>query len=129
MQSILGKKKYKNICMKPNQYYYNNGNNCYTVPCKPELYDSVFFQLDTDTMLEVRPEDYILSELTVDLVDDNGLATGETYCKLAFTQTYDTTFRFGVMAMQGYALEFDTTKQTIKVAPSAGSTKIKLDSV
>ncbi len=75
-------------------------------------------------MWEVRPEDYILKELTVDLVDKQGVATGETNCRLAFTQSYAEEFRFGVMFMQGYTVEFDTTSQTIKYAPSAGSTKI-----
>jgi len=128
IQNILAGKKYKNVCMKENSYYYNNGNSCYTVPCKPEGFDSVFFQIDTDTMFEVRPEDYILQELTVDLVDDYGQATGDTYCRLAFSQTYETTFRFGIMAMQGYTMEFDTTKQTVKVAPSKDSTKSSIES-
>ena len=77
-------------------------------------------------MFEVRPEDYILKELTVNLVDEMGNATGETYCKLAFTQTYDTVFRFGIMAMQGYTMEFDTNTQQIKVAPSTDSTKVEV---
>lgn len=75
-------------------------------------------------MWEVRPEDYILKELTVDLVDKQGVATGEKNCRLAFTQSYGEEFRFGVMFMQGYTMEFDTNSQTIKYAPSAGSTKI-----
>lgn len=85
MQNILPEKFYKNICMKDNQTYYNNANNCYVVPCDPTLFDSVFFQIDSSKLFEVRPEDYILKELTVALTDENGNATGEKYCKLAFT--------------------------------------------
>jgi hypothetical protein len=31
------------------------------------------------------------------------------------------------MAMQGYTMEFDTTTQTIRYAPSAGSTKLPIE--
>lgn len=85
VQSVLAGKKYTNTCMVDGQYYYNNFNSCYAVPCKPEEFESVFFQMDTNTMFEVRPEDYILQELKVNLVDDNGEATGDTYCRLAFS--------------------------------------------
>lgn len=74
-------------------------------------------------MFEVRPQDYILNELTVNLVDSKGYATGETYCRLAFTQSYNNVFRFGIMAMQGYTMEFDTNLQTIRYAQSVNSTK------
>lgn len=43
----------------------------------------------------------------------------QAYCKLAFTQSYTNYFRFGVLALQGYTMEFDTTTQTINYAPSA----------
>lgn len=71
----------------------------------------------------MRPEDYILSKLTVNLVDNKGYATGETYCRLAFTQSYNSVFRFGIMAMQGYTMEFDTNLESIRYAQSVNSTK------
>lgn len=120
-------KKFTNVCFN-SSYYYNSANNCYTVPCNTKLYKSVFFQLDSKTLWEVRPEDYILQELTIDLTDDQGVATGETNCKLAFTQSYENVFRFGIMAMQGYTMEFDTTTQTIRYSPSTGSTKVAVES-
>lgn len=122
IQTILDGKEYKNVCFQ-NSYYYNNGNSCYAVKCEPDEYDSVYFQLDGGHMFEVRPEDYILQELTVDLVDGKGFATGETYCRLAFTQTYDNVLRLGVMAMQGYTIEFNPNEQTISYAKSSGSSK------
>jgi len=62
-------KKFTNVCFN-SSYYYNSANNCYTVPCNTKLYKSVFFQLDSKTLWEVRPEDYILQELTIDLTDE-----------------------------------------------------------
>lgn len=120
-------KKFTNVCFG-SSYYYNSANNCYTVPCNTELYKSVFFQLDSKTLWEVRPEDYILQELTVNLVDDQGVSTGEKNCKLAFTQSYENVFSFGIMAMQGYTMEFDTITQTIRYAPSIGSSKVAVES-
>lgn len=67
--------------------------------------------------------------MTVDLVDDDGVATGETYCRLAFTETYDPVLRLGIMAVQGYTMEFDPGNQTIRYAPSAKSTKASVESV
>jgi hypothetical protein len=122
-------KKFTNLCFSfDSKYYTNVANFCYSVPCNTELYKSIFFQLDSNTLWEVRPEDYILQELTVDLTDDQGVATGETNCKLAFVQSDDNLFRFGIMAMQGYTMEFDTTTQTIRYAPSIGSTKVAVES-
>jgi hypothetical protein len=50
----------------------------------------------------------------------------EAYCKLAFTQSYNNYFRFGVLALQGYTMEFDTTTQTINYAPSSKDS-VKVD--
>jgi len=102
---LLGK-DYINMCEDD---YYNSYQNCFAVPCNTSLYNSVFFQLDSSYMLEVRPEDYILQEKKVPVFDDDGDKTGEEYCTLAFKSNYQSTFNFGVLALQGYAVEFDTT--------------------
>jgi|688.fasta_scaffold2747778_1 hypothetical protein len=63
--------KWHNTCFaeaeKYGYNYYNNGNGCYAVPCNTSLYKSVFFQLDTENLFEVTPEDYILQECKVDV--------------------------------------------------------------
>ena len=53
----------------------------------------------------------------------------EEYCKLAFTQSYNNFFSFGILSLQGYTMEFDTTTQTISYAPSAKeSVKVEVKS-